>query len=181
MILDVVSILKSVLGSGDLVADFAYRLETYKHDFLWTRDEMHNLWKLCSEYLPDGMSAIDHFVLLGEIACREKMLRQVSPADRDFWRKIVEYDEDELLQKAMFRNFLAGKVPNHRAYLKQAKEKFIAIQNDIRTELEYFKEKHTSLQEPGLQLAERYNDSVRIRFIRALDTAQIELNEIEGS
>lgn len=181
MILDVVSILKSALGSGDLVADFAYRLETYKYDFLWTRDEMHNLWKLCSEYLPEGTNAMDHFVLLGEIACREKILRQIAPADREFWRRVVEYDEDELLQKAMFRGFLVEKAPHHAAYLKQAKEKFIAVQNEIRMELEHFKEKHASLQEPGLQLAERYNDGVRIRFLRAFDNAERELNEIENA
>ena len=51
MIVRLLDILKSSLQNQDAMAEFDYKLSTYRPDFLWTAQEMAELWRYIAEFI----------------------------------------------------------------------------------------------------------------------------------
>src|SRR5574341_1854909 len=111
MTLTLLTILKKAMQSGDVVHEFDYWLSTYAGDFVMTPEELGKCWQYVSEFAEDG--AKDLFIILGEIMYREAVLRNLWKQDREFWRKLIEYDEDEILQKTILLEYLQKKPANY--------------------------------------------------------------------
>jgi hypothetical protein len=166
MTIELLSMLKAAHNSGEILPEFAYRLGTYSHDFLWTRNEMLSLWKYISENLIEEKE--DFFHKLSAIIHYEKFLRQLPQGDREFWRQVLEYGEDEPMQEAMFSHFLANK---HKNYLSEFQRRVKAVNEGIQAETDAFRK---LMPEAAVRVHESRIE-VFARFLRTIDTGKKQL------
>jgi hypothetical protein len=171
MTLTLLTILKKAMQSGDVVHEFDYWLSTYADDFVLTPEELGRCWQYLSEFAEEG--AKDLFIVLGEIMYREAVLRNLWKADREFWRKLIEYEEDEILQKTMLEHFLANKRQN---YVSECRKRVQSIANAIGLMMGNFM---NPPEEPWVSLNERFG-TIRWKFFAALDRAKEVLDEERG-
>jgi len=171
MSVTLLSVIKKALQSGDLLHEFDYWLSTYTDDFVLTPEELGKCW----HYLSESVDAPKElFITLGEIFYREAVLRNIWKDDREFWRKLTEYDEDEILQKTMLIHYIANKPPN---YVSEARRRIQTIGNAIAMMMANFM---NPPEEPWISLNERFG-TIRIKFLKALDRAQEVLDEERGT
>jgi hypothetical protein len=156
--------LKASLQSADPVHELDHWLSTYSGDFAFTAEELNACWKYLSEFFMDG-SAQDLWVMLGEIMYREKALRSLWKQERQFWRSLIEYEEDEILQKTMLADYLAKKPAN---YVKECRRRLRTTTNEIALMMGTFM---NPPEEPWISFNERCG-TVRIKILRALDAAE---------
>ncbi len=171
MTLTLLTILKKAMQSGDVVHEFDYWLSTYADDFVLAPDELGRCWQYLSEFAEEGAKEL--FIILGEIMYREAVLRNLWKPDREFWRKLIEYEEDEILQKTMLVHFLANKRPN---YVGECRKRVQSVTNAIGLMMGAVIK---SREEPWISLNERFG-TVRWKFLSAVERAKEVLDEERG-